>query len=68
MLKETITNESAHGNAASSNESNDQRGSDNLYSNFIIFSVCFAVVHASVDAVLAFASAELGDSTGSYAG
>ena len=36
--------------------------------NFILFSLFFSIAHATVDGVLAFASAELGPKLGGYSG
>ena len=40
--------------------------SNRLHFNFIIFCVLFSIVHATVDAILSFASTELGPQVGSY--
>lgn len=39
-----------------------------IYLNFVYFCIFFSVAHATVDGVLAFASAELGPTLGSYSG
>ena len=46
----------------------DTQSSHVLYMNFLVFTVCFSISHATVDAVLAFATAQLGNLIGSYAG
>ncbi|KAJ1433142.1 hypothetical protein B484DRAFT_417924 [Ochromonadaceae sp. CCMP2298] len=39
-----------------------------LYSNFLLFCIFYAIPHATVDAVLAFSSAELGSKVGALGG
>lgn len=42
--------------------------SSKLFVNFLLFSLFYSITHATVDAVLAFSSAELGGNVGSNAG
>jgi hypothetical protein len=41
---------------------------DPLFINYLLFCILFSITHATVDAVLAFSSAELGTGLGSSAG
>jgi MFS family permease len=46
----------------------DRTASRRLKLNFIFFSLFYSIIHAAVDCVIAFSSAELGTTLGSYGG
>ena len=46
----------------------DTLTANDLFYNYVRFSLCYSIVHATVDSVLAFSSAELGTTIGSKAG
>lgn len=62
-----LPGEQGHWNTAEDDEDFIKDGKSSRR-NFLIFSILFSVVHASVDAVLAFSSAELGTKLGSSGG